>query len=119
MENAGRLVYIPLIERIYRGKRYCSLNEWEAWRWLLRKMNTPIEKDNGVSFRRNIEESLEQSGAFSITVPINTSKNPERPWIVNEILKQKGATLLEYQIWQGRGKGSYVEKVTFTYTVIL
>jgi len=119
MENAAKIMYLPLIERINRGRRYCSLNEWEAWQWLLRKMNTPIAKDNCISFRRIIEEELEYKGEFSITVPINASKNPERPWIVNEIFKQNGATLLEYKIWKCHGRISYVEKVTFTYTVIL
>ena len=81
MENAGTIVYIPLMERIYRGKRYCSLNEWEAWKWLQRKMNSPIAKDNFISFRRIIEEELEYRGSFSITVPTSGKKNPERPWI--------------------------------------
>ena len=115
----GKNSYIPLIERLSRGRQFCSWQEWEAWQWLLKKMNNPIARNKFISYRMVVEEELKNKGTFSITVPMNKTKNAERPWIVNVILTQHGAFLLDYQIWYD-AKGRYPsEKVTLTYTVIL
>ena len=110
------LPQVPLIDRIKMGPQYCSPEEWEAYVWLLWKWRSFVRNYDG-SWTPFVEERREESRAFGvISLEVPFRGNPQRPWIVNELMCQSGAQVKQYGLHeQITFEGRFPVSIEFTY----
>ncbi|MBO5143523.1 MAG: hypothetical protein J6C46_11150 [Clostridia bacterium] len=104
---------LPLIQRLKLGANFCSQREIEAAGWLMNWLHRPAS--GGGTLGENMLYQAKFSGQCWVTVPYS-KQNPERPWIVNTILQELGAKLLEYREQEAyAGMERVSSSIEFTY----
>lgn len=89
---------LPLLQRLQMGPQVCTVQEWEAARWLNWKFNSAVNRYDPMPYIERMKHQAMYSGTCWIEVPF-LPHNPQLPQIVNEIMSQFGGKLIDYEVY--------------------